>query len=238
VRAHTTTNGWIYKKKLARKFKARARARAFGPDQQAEYARQTLAVGRGIGLKPLANGAVSNGNGTWPQSAVDYGQIFPASAVNSPGLSPDGFYPVVDKAFDPNEPRDDHGRWTSGGDSGAQHQDEATGGRHVGGKERATTGGRYGEDRTQRFRVATRGQMRVDAAHASARYHTPDAWERRRLSSLPGAQFDAQGRLSNVEEMRAVARRMGLIDKQITNEDMAHALIDVFGIAACRAAVS
>jgi hypothetical protein len=48
-----------------------------------DYARSQFAgaTGNGIGIKPLPNGAVSNGNGVWALSAADATKRFP-SAIN------------------------------------------------------------------------------------------------------------------------------------------------------------
>lgn len=56
---------------------------------------------------------------------------------------------------------------------------------------------------TERHRVMERGYHRQLGEKLRAQAGTPDRWERRRLASLPGAKFDAQGNLSNLEEMRA-----------------------------------
>jgi hypothetical protein len=57
------------------------------------------------------------------------------------------------------------------------------------------------EERRQEQRV--REQIAREAQNRTG-YFAPDREERRILSTLPGAKFDANGNLSNVEEMRAV----------------------------------
>ncbi len=57
---------------------------------------------------------------------------------------------------------------------------------------------------SRRYQIANRGRDRSFMEETRASYNTPDRWERRTLSMLPGAKFDEHGNLSNIEEMRQV----------------------------------
>jgi len=59
---------------------------------------------------------------------------------------------------------------------------------------------------TERWRNMMRGEHRALTTKMQAKSGTPDKQERRRLAGLPGARFDANGNLANVEEMRAVLK--------------------------------
>ncbi len=104
--------------------------------------------------------------------------------------------------YSPDQARDRDGKWSSGGILG-----------HIGGRGRGLSGGLFGPARTAKWRIAVRGQQRVDEARGRARiaremetqtgYFSPDRQERRRLAMLPGAKFDARGNLSNLAEMKS-----------------------------------
>jgi hypothetical protein len=117
------------------------------------------------------------------------------------------FVPASDKrfahdAFNPDEPRDPGGKWTSGG-----------GGREAWRRKHAEAEkGKAGL--TERWRNMERGMSRAMSAKAAAKIDPPDRWERRRLAALPGARFNERGELVNVEEMRKVlAARLAGIKK-------------------------
>lgn len=59
---------------------------------------------------------------------------------------------------------------------------------------------------TERWRNMVRGEGRRIGEKMAKAYFAPDREERRRLAGLPGAKFDQNGNLSNVEEMRAVLK--------------------------------
>lgn len=72
---------------------------------------------------------------------------------------------------------------------------------------------------TLKWRAAVRGEGRTFATKRSAKYNTAEAWERRRLASLPGAEFDDQGRLSNVAEMQQRHPARGAHDSKLSQFD-------------------